>query len=381
MKRVIFALLFLLILGGLSCESVFAQDSSYYFRYSNDGENNVEFEIYKNDNSLNEVFDNLNFENLEFFPLKTDMFIFFPLDNDNMKSVDNEIYLSLLRQGYVRIVDESIATQEEIDAQEKAKDQHLGGWEIELVNENGEKESVWRSWWNKIVEFLGENYQFIVSTMAGCGLLAYIAKKIYKLLHTRKKVVLLGGANASGKTTLRNSMMNPDASIDDLINSSPTLKVVKERVIRDDTNHKVLLSASIIDPPGHELSHSIDCLSKYNEIFLAKYVVIIILAPCKGYSKEQAEYSHQYINDQCETINKLWIPLLQANSTIYPEQVILFINKKDLFKDDKNFDLCFKKQEEILNQVCKRLGITFNVIKGSILRKAGITELMRLLRK
>lgn len=136
----------------------------------------------------------------------------------------------------------------------------------------------------------------------------------------------------------------------------------------------------VLDPPGHELQYVIEQLSKYHRIRWHKHIVIIILAPTKGYTK-RTPVDAEYIEEQYQLLKHLWIPVLKANSSIRPQTVVLFLNKNDLFDNGREFEGLFARHVREMEQMARETGLHIEKIRGSIINKAGMTALMDILKK
>lgn len=384
-------IVYMMLANTVQCQTASDDGSDYYVIYENDSDDNIAIEIGKQETIIKQAYGEIDLDNLSFFPMQIRTYFSFHVTNAD--TLNDEVKRKLLYYGYAQIIDETIATAEELEAQEHAVSNRLGGWKETVNNQEegydpekdldgiskiaGYKEQTGRIsvMFSRISDYCIHNYQFIFSTIIGCGVLGMI----YKRIKTRKKKIFLGGANGCGKTTLKNLLSNPDISVDDLLKQSPTLKLNSERIIRDDKNRRLTLKADILDPPGHELHHVIDKLSRLHKAWWRKYVVIIILAPNKAEKGELID--NEYIEQQYQTLKNFWVPVLCAKSTVKLETVVLFLNKEDLLDDVQKLSRPFSRHIKLVRQVSAKTNKHVEIIDGSIISKVGITELMNVLKK
>lgn len=391
--KLVFVLMivYLMFANTVECQAASDDGSDYYVIYENDSDDNIAIEIGKQETLINEAYGEIDLDNLAFFPMQIRTHFSFHVDDAD--TLDNEVKRKLLYYGYAQIIDETVATAEELEAQEHAVSNRLGGWKEtvnnqeegydpgkdlgEISKKDGFKElaGAISVMFSRIADYCKHNYQFIISVILSCG----IGGMIYKRIKTRKKTIFLGGANGCGKTTLKILISHPDVSVDDLLKQSPTLKLNSERVIRDDKNRRLTLKADVLDPPGHELHHVIDKLSRLHKAWWRKYVVIIILAPTKANRGDLID--NEYIEQQYQTLKNLWVPVLYAKSIVKLETVVLFLNKGDLLDDVDELNRLFDKHISLVEKVSEETKNHVEIINGSIISKAGVTELMNVLKK
>lgn len=307
----------------------------------------------------------------------------------------------LLYYGYAKLEDESIATEWELEAQEHAKQNFEGIWEENKSDEEGtltdesemqtegssseesaeaetgeEKAEGFglkvRAVLRAIVSWVAKNYQWVLSL----GVISALGGAFLKRFRTRKRRIILGGWKGCGKTTLKLLLMNPDASIEELKSQSPTLKPDIQRIVRDDNNNKLVLEAEVLDPPGMELQYIVNALVKSGKNGRRKSVVVLMLSPTAAVdARQRIDYDH--IKEQLVTLEKLWKPILLSEVAIKLQAVVLFINKSDLFADDpEKLSELFTEHTKLIKTACESKGIRFKTICGSVINKAGITELL-----
>lgn len=369
-------------------------EEKYYMDFYNDLDNDISIEIGTYNIVIDEAYGEIDLSNIIIMPLEESVHTQLSLSDSEISTITQAVREKLLNMGYAKLDDESIASEEELEAQEYAESNHLGIWEEKedsskiTKSDKGKEDSSKNTKSDKgennivasVIHYLFENYQFIISVLASCGFAGFAINYFRKKSYTRKKVVLLGGANASGKTTLNMFLINPDASTEDLKGPNPTLKMDESRIVRDESNNKLILEAKIIDPPGHELQHIIDQLSRLNKERGCTYVAIIILSPTKKNNVPE-DLNNDYILDQYLTLQKLWVPVLKAKTTVELEHVILFLNKKDLYEDFEKVKNIFLSHIDLIKKACNENEIKFSYISGSIIDRSGMTKLMTILKR
>lgn len=408
-----------------------SQSDTYYMGFSNMGEDGIHIDIGQQHILFTSTSDLIDLENLEFPTQVTGGHCSFSAETSDLETLTVQARELLLYFGFAKLINLDIATDDEIMNQQHAQEMKLGVWEssseesdpdesyasntedsdtventnsgesdsdeshanstedsdtVENTNLISEKWQVLCSWlsekWQALCSWVTEKKEFIISSVLGCGIIAFFARILIQFLRTKRKKIFFGGANSAGKTTMSQYLMNPDASREDLIHKEPSQILSEERIIRDDTNRKLTLKAVVVDSPGHELEHIIDELSLTlrARIFRKKYAVIIIVAPTKAYNIHN-KIDRDYINDQLITISKLWSAVLKAKRTVKPQTVTLFINKLDLYDDKEGMISEFSEHRKQLEKICNESNITFSTISGSILDKSGMTDLMQILKK
>lgn len=402
---IIFVIFIVCIMPVVVCYGENSSDT-YYVLYKNNEENQFYIELGKQQELFTSTSDSIDLENLEFLPQATGMNYTFSAETADLEFLTAKARKNLLRDGYAKLINLDIATDDEIENQQYAQEMKLGFWDTitekadrdvlnneeadtDEINEDNAEDSDMtenKNWlsekWQALCLWFKEEKELIITSILGCGILAVLGRAIIRFLRTKKKIVFFGGANSAGKTTMSLYLINPDASREDLQNQEPTLKLKKERIIRDDTNRRMTLKACLLDSPGHELRYIIDELSLTlrTRILRKKYAVIIIVAATKSFDKRN-EIDRQYISDQLATISKLWSAVLGAKRIVKPKNVILFINKLDLYDHKENMISEFADHKRKLTQICKESNINFVTISGSVINKSGMTELMQVLKK
>lgn len=369
------------------------QSDTYYLIFHNDEDNDIYVELGEEQILFTNYSEAIDLTNLEFLPQTTSIHYGFSSKNAELESLTAEMRKHLLHEGYAKLINEDIATEGEKRNQQYAKTMKLRIWESALADDIGGKIRKKAEDWDitKIRDFVSEKWQDLCSwakaekelifSLMGCGIFAFLGRAIYRALRTKKKIIFFGGANKSGKTTLAKLLINPDASRKDLLGQGTTLSIDENRIIRDDENRRLTLKARLLDSPGHELQCAIDelALTLYTRIFRKRYIVIIMAAPTKS-NKNRNEIDYDYIKDQYNTIDKLWFAVLKSKRIIKPQSVVLFINKIDLYDDVEAAVSALSAHSKLLEKICYESKISFKVISGSILDKAGMTDLMQILK-
>lgn len=353
----------------------------YLFIYS-DEEGNPVIEVGERTALIEDAVNSLDLDNLEIYMPNDSTSVIFHADDSEIDTLEKRVREELLQFGHAKLVDESIATEEELSAQEQAKEQGYGIWSSEEDDEDEDEKPEKISMITRLVGWVKGNYQWLLTIIVSLGIIQAIAKYLYRKLHIRKKTIFLGGGVSSGKTTLRALLMNPELSEDELLSQSPTLKSVSERMIRDNRNNRLTLEACIMDNPGNDLHKAIDTLNG-GSVF-EKDVLIIVFSPMKENNRRNY-IDDAYVKDQLATCQKFWIPLLKADTIANPESVIVFVNKSDLFNEPEVLDELFKEHRELIKKTCmeiKRGGsVDYSYIRGSVVKRNGLNKIMNILIK
>lgn len=103
-------------------------EQEYYLLYMYDQENGASVEIGINQVITNQAYEDINMDNLILFPIEGGVYHPFQMEQLEEEELTREIREYLLYAGYARIDDEAIAEDYELDAQEHARVNGLGGW-------------------------------------------------------------------------------------------------------------------------------------------------------------------------------------------------------------------------------------------------------------
>ncbi len=387
-----FLRLMLLITFLLIVMKVQAKNSAKYFMIvSKSKDSNIQVELGQEQTLYDNKSDSISLENLEIISIDIGFHHSFDAEDSDIDTLTAELREYLLLTGYAKLEDSKIATKSEKKAQEYAKKNKLGIWDSEYENKaavkneksSDEKYKIFsKQWWKKTREFLKENIVQIIELLAGLGFFTLVIRMVIRSLRTRKRIIFWGGANSAGKTTMVLAIRNPEASMEDLLTQSPTLDKRRERVIRDDSNKKIILKMDLLDSPGHELQNSIDTLAFTfaDRILGRKYILILVVAATKN-NKIRNDIDKDYIKEQLITISIFWTALLKAHKIIKPKCVVLFISKCDLYDSREEMEALFDEHKKVLEKACEESMITFCSIPGSVVDKSGMTGLMDVFRE
>jgi len=163
----------------------------------------------------------------------------------------------------------------------------------------------------------------------------------------------------------------------ELLRQGRTLLPEELRFIRDASCNKMAIHANTIDVPGENYHQVIDYLESSGFALVYKTVVVIVLAPTK--SNNDGELDTDYIKDQYYTVTKLWSAVLQSKRIKKPIEVIAFVNKCDLFKQQSYVEKEFSPHIASLKKSCRGASIPFHLIYGSSITRLGMTELEKIL--
>ena len=321
-----------------------------------------------------------DFENIQVYPSIANNYNFI-ISKDDL-SDDNVVICSLLEKGFAKIIDESVATKEQLQKQEQAKKNKLGIWGESSNTQpsvNSNKGFVY-----SIISFLSDIYnhnwwiRWIVAPFISFSFILSIIWELYRYFAKFKRIKLLfAGDKASGKTTLMRAWKDPDLSEAELLKSVPTKSFSFERIIRDDMGKKRrTLSATSLDYPGDDNQNILNFFSKSAVRNFRKRFVVLILSPTPR--NNDSTYDENYISDQYYTTLKLWSAVIKAKPQNKISKFILFINKSDLFADKTDLKDRFAKHSNVLEKACAQANVDFHVIVGSTIKKDGFEELKNL---
>lgn len=324
------------------------------------------------------AFSKIDFSNLEFADLDISTVFTVPENITNLEELYTYVRTIMLSNGYAKIIDEDKASKEELKSQKEAKKDKIGIWSDEYINEhlsdnedNVNNSNDKNEFWNWCKTALSNDW---VTGLLGLIPFGAIIVFIINRVRKKKKMILVAGDKASGKTTLQQAILYPTMNKNDLIDRTPTRSDNTKLYVRDLNNKKFPLYVNIMDYPGDENHKVIDFLSSSFIKRFKKYEIVLILSPTKS-NKEPCKIDEQYIQEQEYTIKKLWAGLLKSKRIIKPNHFYLYINKKDLFPYE-DLEMLFEKHIYYLKEACRTKRIHFNLQVGSIVERDGIHKII-----
>lgn len=437
MKRRVYMICVILIvvLGICSPFSVSAEQgefsNSYIFniKYPDD-DGDVKIEARTKSDLLETTVEEFDRSNLVFYKDEAyDVELPFPVDDLEINSMKQGMRTILLKSGYAKLLNESIASKIELDAQNEAREKQLGFWKEKagLQEENGEttvaeiKETTEYNAEETIGGKIEESKQeseddgekrsefwlwnlsnvlaliAIIIAIGACGV-AVVAlvrdirrdnkereerEQQIKMQeqHTKRRVILLGGVSNSGKTTLLTRMKYPKLKNKDLPGRAATLNKKESHVINFDPNRELELRARIIDNSGDDSHELIDEINQI--IDRDEYVLILIVSPVKANKKSKNKIEDNYVDEQLSRLQSLWVPILKAKSMPNPRNVIMVVNKKGRFKKSEKIEKKFEPHKQLLEEISKTLegenAFKFQYVNGSVIEKSTYYEIMEIL--
>lgn len=289
-----------------------------------------------------------------------------------------DINIYLLENGIGKLKNPDIASQEEIDAQNRAIEASIGLWEVPEEkaptpeNDKSPDESGLETFlmrisespiWDKIKALLAEYKKELFSITMVITILSAICNMYYR----RKIVTIFYGMPASGKTALTYRLFHTnDVSEGDIRNLGPTTfneTIQTEKLVRG----KYTLIPVVTDVPGNDLVSALD----KGHIFMRR-VFVFVVAPTQELDSDTL--SEEFMSAQLERLTT--IMLFTLNSKKYrwrrPRKLILFFNKTDVQppKQYETYADMFRQTFCALNR-----GIPTTILAGSALKGEGISKL------
>lgn len=114
-------------------------EQGYYLLYMYDQDNSVTIKIGTSQIIKEQAFGEINLDNLILFPIETGVYHPFQMRQMEEEEMTREIREYLLYAGYAKIDEEAIAESYELEAQEHARENSLGGWYEEIDNDGQKK--------------------------------------------------------------------------------------------------------------------------------------------------------------------------------------------------------------------------------------------------
>lgn len=287
---------------------------------------------------------------------------------------DSQIRKMLLEKGLAKIIDENIATKEEISYQTNAIKNEAGVWDIAEKNKSF---ITLHSIYNKIISFLKSNLglimKWIIFTGVGVSTLFLLLKKW--ILSRKIDTIFMGGIS-SGKTTVLKRIEKPNITEGKLSAEATTTKtgqIVKcDRIAYKNKD----IYPYLFDNQGDNYGEMIDAINKFGIKKSDKKVMVYVIS----FTKENApsDFDYRLANSQISKAAVLVKSFKTSRSLKKVKKIIVFFNKCDLLYDNeseflkniKSIEALYKKTtdyQEIYDYADK-------IIFGSALKGWGIDE-------
>lgn len=341
---------------------------NYYISFDQDDNEPVTAKVYYEQIIYNEAVD---LSNLELYVKQN---IGYKIKKSDLYS-DDQIRKMLLKQGLAKIIDENVATKEEISYQTKAIKKENGIWNISEKN-NG-------SWnlhllYNKITLFfisnIGKILHWMIFTGIGVSTIYFILKKI---ISKRKIDAILMGGISSGKTTILKRIEKPNITEGKLLAGATTTKA--QQIVKCDriAYKNKDIYPYLFDNQGDRYGEMIDAINKFGIKKSSKKVMVYVISFTKANSS--ATFDYGIANSQISKAAVLVKSFKTSTSLKKVGRIIIFFNKCDLlYKSEAEFlgnkkDIENKYKETTDYQ--EIIEYSDAIIFGSALKGWGLEEL------
>ncbi len=294
---------------------------------------------------------------------------------------DQEIRKFLLKRGLAKIIDEKIASKEEIKLQNEAMENNREIWGT------GNKPSgiTLHKKYNEVLIFLCSNMgKFTIWFWGSVIGLSVILECIFKIRSRRRVDVIFMGGISSGKSTLVRRLHAPNISEGELlIESSPTQGSEIKQGNRIPYDNKDIYT-TLYDNPGDSYGKMVDAINKFGIRKSEKKVVVYVISFTTLNSKESGQelnFDMNLVNSQISKAAAI-IKMLKTNKSLKKlKRIIVFFNKCDLlFSDETLFansyldiERKFRKAEDF-NELKRNADI---LIYGSALKSWKFEKLIK----
>ncbi len=288
---------------------------------------------------------------------------------------DWEIRKALLEYGVVKIINEEIASSEEIACQSKAMKSENGLWRVEG---NGTIGETLHSFFYKVLLFIESRFMSIVAwilgTLIGIGTILEI---IVKIMSYKKIETILMGSMASGKTTVIKRMSMPNISEGKLkVEATPTKA---EEIVKCD---RIAYKNKDIHPyyydyKGDDFGKMIDAVNKKGVTRSGNRVIVYVVS--FTHLNEKAEFDYEIVNSQISKATVVAKSFKTSTTLGKTQKIIVFLNKCDLlYETEEEFLSNYDSIEELYKKTldyCELQQYADAIIFGSALKNWGIEEL------
>jgi len=317
---------------------------------------------------------------------------------------EKNLRILLLKNGCAKLKNSNNINNAELKAQEYAIYKKIGLWNnYDFSNE----ESIFTNFsftklfirikyklfdlWNLFIQYCLK----IIVTLSTIGVLWLFCekflKKFYKkfFIERRFKLFIMGEVS-SGKTALRNNLLNPNITKNELLDLSPSNKFSSKKRQRHIQIGRFEIFPEIADIPGSDFGGIWD-----NIIGTSYQGWIFVLSPLRksGFDEnrnklDDIEFDKKYINIQLGILNAyLRGGLTSKHNRRKPKILILFISKFDLLSEVKPDDSSAKDATKIIQNLFKehidnarfaarQANIEFEVFIGSSIEKWNIDQIL-----
>lgn len=357
-------------------------DGEYWIQFSTDnGESFITVDYVKR---IYE-YEKYNASNLMIYPEITNYS--FTIEKESLNS-EAKIRELILQKGGASIIDENIATKEEIAAQDIAKNLEIGCWAPEgeggysVYNGQGKDEWTIFDLINGLRNFAQSKLFIIIRWLVGILGIGVIFNLFVKFLRRNNIDIFFCGEISSGKTTMIERLKDPHISRTHLENITSTKGKVVSKPIRVAMEKKDLY-LRLVDNPGQEHGKILDSVNK--KFFANPHKILLIIVALSPTKEEDSIVNEKYLNDEISKVVQI-LSIACESSTIKPiEKKIIFINKCDcLYEDEKSMirDKYKKVKKylestysfEELDNLLDNYGKEIDVVYGSALEGWGIKE-------
>lgn len=245
---------------------------------------------------------------------------------------DSQIRKMLLERGLAKIVDESIASKEEISYQTKAIKNEVGIWDN---TKNNQSYISLHYIYYKINCFLISNLGVILKWIVFTGIsISTIYFAIRKWISRRRIDTIFMGGVSSGKTTVLKRIEKPSITEGKLLAETTTTKtgqIVKcDRIAYKNKD----IYPYLFDNQGDSYGEMIDAINKFGIKKSDKKVIVYVITFTKENS--QSFFDYELVNSQISKAAVLVKSFKTSRSLKKVKKIIIFFNKCDLLYDSES---------------------------------------------
>lgn len=258
----------------------------------------------------------------------------FSINKDDIYS-DEKIKELLLSMGVATIIDEGKASNEEIAAQNEAKNEKKGYWSIGINDDDIEEEKKGKKnddfYIHELINWLKSYYKsiiyIIVKAVLGVLGIGVIVGGVVKFYRRNNVDIVFWGEIASGKTTILKRLAHPEITKTELLRitttkASSTIKSSRIAVGKRD------IYPYLRDNSGQAYAEMFDSINK--KMFDNPYKMLIVtvaLNPCKSTEKE---IDKKYLASEISKAIQIISIVSESKKMKVINKSIIFINKCDL---------------------------------------------------
>lgn len=302
-------------------------------------------------------------------------------------SDDATLRISLLRSGYVELIDPDLASETEQAAQENAREALRGLWGSPAPDrQNLPAESprdVIGDRMGQLVKFVKDRAAALGGLLFAGGFVVWACQAAVQKRHERKVEALVIGLPAVGKSAFVEAWRDNSVSPGDMLGLAPTIVKSTATHGRPIVAGRYELYPTVTDTPGSKPGVALDLMLRRRRRPFRKHILVLVLSPTTSF--HGTAFDEKFIRIQEGFVSSFVEALLTAKKVRKPALLLVYVSKFDLYSHAAPRDSssratlatitdAFKPHLGALRQTCERERIPFREVYGSSVKRWGFAE-------